>query len=541
MNKFNKKNQFGNKSKKFDRHSSENSFARKVQTLKDVNASLLGETIEITGIIESIIQTGGPTVFSINDGTATLNLKAFDGAGVRAHPELNEGELITAKARVNEFQGAIEGEISSVYKLTKEQEIEFKKKIEQIQRERAKITPPEFLVKSQLLDKLKSYFTKAAAEIRYAVFQNRPIIIRHHNDTDGYSAGYALERAILPLVKEQHTTEKAHWTYLIRAPCQAPFYEIEDSIKDTAKSLSGNAKFSEKMPLVIIVDNGSSEEDLLAIQQAKVHGIDFIVVDHHYFDKDAISQEVLVHISPFLVNEDGRTFSAGMLCAELARFINPNIDIDFIPAMAGLADRINNPETMKDYLALAEKKGYTKELMQHISLVLDFVSAKLRFMEAREYVEVVFGEKPSQQKKLVAILAPQINKMRARTLEISEKAVVREKFKDTTIQIVEIEKYFPRGSYPKPGQIVGMTHDSAQEKHKLENVLTVGLMSDMVILRATETSGFSVHKFKEFADKEVPEAFIEGGGHHLAGALRFVPATKDKIVEALKVFVGKKK
>src|SRR3989344_3685 len=95
MNKIKKKNQVKSKPKKFDRNRSESSFARKVQTLKDVNASILGETVEITGVIDSIVQTGGPTVFSISDGTASLGLKAFEGAGVRAHPELKEGDLIT--------------------------------------------------------------------------------------------------------------------------------------------------------------------------------------------------------------------------------------------------------------------------------------------------------------------------------------------------------------------------------------------------------------------------------------------------------------
>ena len=118
---------------------------------------------------------------------------------------------------------------------------------------------------------------------------------------------------------------KAPWEYFIRAPSQAPFYEIDDSIRDTANSLRNVAKFSNKMPLIIIADNGSSPEDLMAIRQGKIHGADFIVVDHHGFSKDVITKEVLVHINPFLVGEDGSHYSAGMLCTELARFINPEV------------------------------------------------------------------------------------------------------------------------------------------------------------------------------------------------------------------------
>ena len=44
------------------------------------------------------------------------------------------------------------------------------------------------------MDKLRISFIKAAQEIKLAIIQNRPIIVRHHNDTDGYCAGYALEK-----------------------------------------------------------------------------------------------------------------------------------------------------------------------------------------------------------------------------------------------------------------------------------------------------------------------------------------------------------
>jgi len=71
----------------------------------------------------------------------------------------------------------------------------------------------------------------------------------------------------------------------MRAPSVAPYYEIDDSIRDTALSLKNVAKFSNKMPLVIIVDNGSTQADLMAIKQGKVHGESFIVVDHHQFEK----------------------------------------------------------------------------------------------------------------------------------------------------------------------------------------------------------------------------------------------------------------
>src|SRR3989339_258690 len=403
-------NNFSKKNKDFKRpvkSSQEREEKLEKSFIKDIKKNSKN-TVFIFGKINRIAQTGGPTVFVVSDGTGSLSLKGFVGAGQRAYPEITEGDSIKTFIKIEEFQGETEGNIIKINKLNPSEEKDFIKSIEDIERERAKVIPPKFLVESPILNKLKDSFIKAATEIKLAIIQDRPIIVRHHNDTDGYSSGFSLERAILPLIEEQHGSEKSRWEFFTRAPCAAPFYEIDDSIRDTAQSLRNVAKFSNKMPLIIIADNGSTQEDLMGIQQGKVHGSDFIIVDHHKFDKDVISQEVLTHINPFLVGEDGSHFSAGMLCSELARFINPNVkNINQIPAMSGFADRIelSNPKTMNDYLKIAEKEGYTKELLSDIALVIEYVSSKIRFMEVREYIEVLFGEPRNKQKELVQLMA----------------------------------------------------------------------------------------------------------------------------------------
>ena len=177
------------------------------------------------------------------------------------------------------------------------------------------------------------------------------------------------------------------------------------------------------MPLIIIADNGSTPEDLLGILHGKIHGAEFIVIDHHYFDEDVISREVLEHINPFLVGEDGSCFSAGMLCGEIARFINKDVEnINHIPALAGLADKIDlcNKEDLEKYIKIAEQEGYTKELLSDISKLIDYVSSKIKFMEVREYIGVLFGEPRDKQKKLVELMVPYIKKLEEKALSIAK-------------------------------------------------------------------------------------------------------------------------
>ena len=538
FNKNNYNNDNYNK-KSFANYSTSSKEPREV-SITDITSEFIKEKVTIVGTIGKIVQTKGPTIFVVSDSTGTFSLKGFEKPGERSYPIINEGDSVRAVVEIGEFKGDIEGEIKKIVKLSDDEHKVLVKKIEENQLKRAKVNDIPFLISSPILEKLKSRFIKAATEIRLAIIQQRPIIVRHHNDTDGYSAGYALERAILPLIEKEQSSDKAGWEFFLRAPCAAPFYEIDDSIRDTALSLRNVAKFSNKMPLVIIADNGSSPEDLMAIKHGKVHGMKFIVIDHHFSSKDVITSEVLTHINPFLVGEDGSHYSAGMLCTELARLINPAININQIPAMAGYADRIDlsNPKALNEYLKIAKKEGYSKELLSDISTVIDFVSSKIRFMEVREYMDVIFGKPREKQQELVSLMAPYIRRLEQKGLAIGKSNAIQEKIGKITLQSIDIDNTFPGfGFYPKPGMCVGMIHDDLQKTIKTEKLVSVGIMNTAITLRATDQANFSVHDLIELLNKKIPEAFVEGGGHKNAGSITFLPNKKDEVLKILKEFI----
>jgi len=532
---FHKKNRF-----KPDKFISSQSLTHPIAVkINEISRNYIGKVVSITGIIDSISQTDGPTLLPVDDGTGTLTLKGFIGPGERAFPEINSEDSVEAKVKIKDYMGSFEGEIIKIHKLEGENAKKIIKEIEEIQRKRAMPEDTHFLVKSHVLDKLKESMIKAATEIKLAIIQNRPIIVRHHNDVDGYSAGFALERAIIPLIAQQHSSAKAAWEYYTRAPCSAPFYEIDDSIKDTATSLRNVAKFSNKMPLVVITDNGSSEQDLFGIQQGNVHGMKFIVVDHHYFEKDVISKEVVAHINPFLVGENGSSYSAGMLATELARIINSNVgNISQIPAMAGIADRVDNKKTMEDYINIAEKEGYSKKLLTDIATVIDFVSAKLRFMEAREYIEVLFGEPRDKQRHLVNLMAPYIRDLERKGLEMARMGAKIETINSISLQTISIEETFPGfGFYPKPGKCIGFVHDDLQERKGLKRLISAGIMNSAATIRATDEANFSIHDMINYIKKNLPESFVDGGGHKNAGSINFIPSKKEEVINLMKEFI----
>src|SRR3989344_3813474 len=121
--------------------------------IKDISLSNKGDGFSITASVDKIMQTGGPTVFYVSDGTGTLALKAFEKAGMRAYPNVDVGDTIKVAVTIEEFNGELEGEVKSLHKLTGEEKKSFEKEIAQREIDRAKVTPIAFLVDSQVLEK----------------------------------------------------------------------------------------------------------------------------------------------------------------------------------------------------------------------------------------------------------------------------------------------------------------------------------------------------------------------------------------------------
>ena len=57
------------------------------------------------------------------------------------------------------------------------------------------------------------------------------------------------------------------------------------------------------------------------------------------------------------------------------------------------------------------------------------------------------------------------------------------------------------------------------------------MLSDAITIRATEKSNFSIHDLIIYLNNHLKEAFVEGGGHKNAGAIKFLPNKKKLVLE----------
>ena len=98
---------------------------------------------------------------------------------------------------------------------------------------------------------------------------------------------------------------------------------------------------------------------------------------------------------------------------------------------------------------------------------------------------------------------------------------------------IDLEKYTMRFTYPAPGAVLSRIHEIVAAEHEGLPSLTIGITEDMFIVRANKPV-LPVQVIIDNLTAKFPAANIDGGGHEMAGAIRFVSAHKDELLEEIK-------
>lgn len=352
-----------------------------------------------------------------------------------------------------------------------------------------------FSITSDRLDSMKPSFVAAVKEIKLASSNGQKILVRHHNDADGILGGLAIEIAL--------------GGGCFRNLSKTPFYSIADAVKDlSSTNLLNNS--SEKQPLLILSDIGSTDDDIDAIRIVRKAGFKVILVDHHVpniISKDSVPFKstvcdlVDVHINPYLYGFDNNLVS-GILCYELARFVSDPKDLsNLIPALTAIADRSECVEA-NSYI---EKVGRTFEELVVLQLGVDLVAHSLNYDIGRNlYPGLLLNV--SLLEELGSIANKKLDFLAS---ELKE-SVFSFSFGGQLVNFVLLEK---RGfDYPPNGRLVGRLHDKLGfEKSRI----TVGVSDSVLIFRSTENN---ISEFAKFLEEKL-EVNVKFGGHECAGTL----------------------
>jgi RecJ-like exonuclease len=503
-------------------------------TVEELDAHT-GDTVYIDGRVVQVKQTGGPTIFHVRGEGSVVPCAAFEEAGVRAHPEIEVDDVVRVTGTVETRDGAIQLEADGIAELDEPDATDVQRRLDAATKEIAQPHDVEPLAEWPAFEKLRDDLRDVARRLRETVLEGRPIRMRHHADGDGLCASVPLQYALERFIAEVHEDPEAPRHLLKRLPSKAPFYEMEDVTRDLNFALEDRKRHGQKLPLLMMLDNGSTEEDTPAYRNLTHYDVPILVVDHHHPDPEAVEPLVENHVNPYLHGEDYR-ITTGMMCVEIARMIDPEItdDLKHVPAVGGLADR-SEGEAMPEYIDLAGEVGYDETRLREIGEALDYATFWLRYSAGREFVNDILNvnsDDRTRHEQLVDLLAERAERDVDDQLDAAMAHVEHDQLENGAhLYRIDVENHAKRFTYPAPGKTTGKIHDRKVEETG-DPVITIGVGPDFTVMRSDGVR-LDIPEMVSELTAELPGAGVSGGGHLVVGSIKFVKGRREDVLDAL--------
>jgi RecJ-like exonuclease len=475
--------------------------------------SRVGDPVRVEGEVASVRQTGGPTVFTLHDETGTVDCAAFEEAGVRAYPDVEQGAVVAIEGRVERHREDIQVEASGLVVLEDEERDAVESRMDEALAEQARPEAVEPLAEDDAVADRIEDVRDLAGLIRRAVLDSRPVIVRHDASADGYVAASAIERATLPLVRDEHAQSDAEYHYFDRRPLGEGVYDMDSATRDVTNMLDANERHDEKFPLFVfcgVGGTGASRDglDLLALYDADRA----VVADGTETDGDVEA----------LVDTDGTTATA--LAATVAAHVNPDTrtDLEHLPAVSFWED------TPEEYADLAAEAGYDDERARDLRESVALVANYQAYEDKRELVaDLLFDGRES----LAARLATQFREKLDTAIETAQAHLERHEVDGTVMNVLDTDAFTHRYDFPPTGLLC----DELFRRTRDDAPVLLGLGEDELLVR--HAGDLDIDRLAEATAERAPEAAVSVGA---AGddRLTFLVGEREGVREAVLETVG---
>ncbi len=499
---------------------------------------LIGQAVETEGEVVQIKQTTGPTLFHLATGDGILVAAAFDGAGVRAYPEVDLGDIVRIDGEVQYYDGGTQLEASALEVLDGSRRADALEDIETRIDEAATPHDIDPLVDWDAMETMWDGLRDVAYRLRRAALTGRPIRVRHHADVDGICASVPLQLALERYVADIHGQTDASDYLVRRLPSKAPFYEMADATRDLNRALDDRDRHGQRLPLVVMLDNGSTAEDAPALETLTKYGLSIITIDHHFPDPEVVNEFIDAHVNPYLVDEDYRVTS-GMLAVEVARMIDPDLsdEIEQLPAVAGTADR-SEASAMEGYLDLA---GGDEAWVQRMTEAVDYAAHWLRFNTGRHLIEDLLDvdcDDSLRHQQVVTLFSERARAEIDRQLDAAQQHLEHEVLDNgADLYTIDLDLYAHRHIYPAPGKTTTAIHDAQVAEGDGGPTITIGFGSDFAVLRSDGVR-LDIPEIVTELTETVRGGGVSGGGHLVVGSIRFVGGRREEVLDKLISLLG---
>jgi RecJ-like exonuclease len=483
-------------------------------------SDLVGQDVRIEGEVVDIRQTSGPTVFEIRDETGAVDCAAFEEAGVRAYPAVENGDVVRLDGEVRERRGELQVETEALLVLEDDERDAVTQRMADALTERARPEDVEPLAVDDAVDAVLDDVRDAATAIRRAVLEDRPVVVRHNATADGYVAGAAIERATLPLVREQHGGADAEYHYFDRRPLEDGVYDMADATKDVTGMLDNRERHDEKLPLFVFAAAGATRESLDGFDLLDVYGAERIVIDAAEADDEVVDTLETV-VSPSTADTDVST-TATALAANVAVHVDDDArdDLAHLPAVSFWEDA---PEV---YVEAAADAGYdadtTREIREAIALEAYYQS----YEDKRELITDLLFPADDAERGLASHVSEQFRTKLAAEVDTAEANMETREVDDATVAVIDTDAFTHRYEFPPKSLLL----DELFRQHRDDVDAVLGLESDELLLRSHVS--LDVHDIAATAGEWVPEAGLAAKSAR-DGRLEFLSGERDAVLDAV--------
>jgi RecJ-like exonuclease len=479
-----------------------------------------GERVRLEGRVEDVRQTGGPTIFVVADETGSVDCAAFDGAGVRAYPEIEGEAVVAVVGEVERRHGDLQVESESIEVLAGEEGATVTGRLDDALADRASPPESELLAADPAVEAVSGAVGEVATAVRRAVIESRPVVIRHTATVDGYVAGAAIERAVLPLVREQHGADDSEYHFVDRRPLEDPFYDISAATGDVTDMLEDAARHDEKHPLFVLVDAGSTRESIEGFELLDAYDAPRVVVDG-----DAADEDVSEHAGTVLATPDA---TSAVLGANVAVQVNPEVraDVRHLPAVS-YWEAV--PEAYAD---LAVAADYESETVAHLREAVALEAYYQSYEDKREIIQdLLWG---ADNEGLAAHIAGQFREKLDDELATVDSHVERREPGRATLSVLDAAAFTHRFDFPPTTLLLDALHRRERDRGDGSHVTVV---VDEAELRVRSTEPVDVREVGARIAERVPDAGVRARGSH-DGRVEFLTGGREAVITAAVEVLG---
>jgi RecJ-like exonuclease len=478
----------------------------------------VGADVSIEGIVVDVYQTSGPTVFEVRDESGSVECAAFVEAGVRAYPDVETDDVVRLAGEVELRRGEIQIETEALDVLDEDEAAAVEGRLEDAMTSRARPERVEPLAPHEAVSTLVDGLADAAEAIRRAVFDGRPIVVRHAATADGYVAGAAIERAVLPLVREEYATADAEYHYFTRRPLDDPLYGMDAATNDVTRMLQGRDRHGEKLPLVLLVGTGSTAESADGLGLLGVYGARRVVLDAARADGEVADVAEVVADAR---DADVTDLSTSALAATVAAAVNPDVrdDLVHLPAVSYWE---NTPEA---YLDAAAEAGYDADRVREMREAVALEAYYQSYEDKRELItDILFDDDGG----LAGHVSEQFREKLGNEVDTAEANLETREAGGVTFAVLDADSYTHRFDFPSTTLLL----DELHRRNRTDDApfVTVGIGTDELHLRSTVS--FDIRAVAAEARETVPGAGVTAFGIR-DGRIEFLSGMREDVLNAV--------